>query len=206
MSPNREDYLKMLFKLEQEEGFGCNKDISKGLGVSPASVTEMIRKLKDGGLVRSQGQKLYLTEEGTTLAKDLISRHRLWETFLMDKLGYLPSEVHEAAEILEHVTDETLISRLNEFLGRPEYCPHGGAIYRNGGELPKEMIKLTGLLPGEEGRIVRIFDRDDAATQAEALEIFLYDSVKALEDGFEIGGEIKKPGKRLAENILIQKI
>lgn len=183
MSPNREDYIKILYQLMEERGHGSNKAISQGLGVAPASVTEMIGKLKNKDLVFAEGQKLFLTEKGLELARDLLSRHRLWETFLMDKLGYLPSEVHSVAEVLEHVTDEQLIDRLNDFLGRPAYCPHGGAIYRNGGEPLKRAKPLWEGTSGERGTVVRIFDRGNVVKETEGLGLEIYDKIEIKDRG-----------------------
>ncbi|MDO5713531.1 MAG: metal-dependent transcriptional regulator [Tissierellia bacterium] len=209
MSPHREDYLKMIFELEKHCGYSSNKSISQGLGIAPASVTEMIRKLKDKDLVYSKGQKIYLTEEGNILAKQLLSRHRLWETFLMEKLGYLPSEVHHVAEILEHVTDETLINRLNDFLGKPKYCPHGGVIYKNGGELPSKTKFLFEGEHGEKGRIVRIYDRGNVSKLAEFYVLELYDPIEIIEKTedrmiLQVKEEEKSIPKELANHILIQ--
>lgn len=119
MSQSREDYVKFIY----EHGNGhtvSNKMIAQGLGVAPPSVSEMIHKLADEGLVAYR--PYYggvLTESGRQMAEDLIRKHEIWEYFLEHKLNYNKQEVHELAELLEHTTPLDLADRLAEYIEYP---------------------------------------------------------------------------------------
>ena len=131
MTQNREDYIKAIFKIAEREREVSNQKIADSLGVSRASASEMVRKLIQEGFVLAEGRQLSLSAEGQRIAKRILSRHRLWESFLMTKLEYEEAEVHEHAELLEHISDEKLMERLNAYLQYPKTCPHGGVIYEN---------------------------------------------------------------------------
>lgn len=131
MTQNREDYIKAIFKIAEREREVSNQKIADSLGVSRASASEMVRKLIQEGFVLAEGRQLSLSAEGQRIAKRILSRHRLWESFLMTKLEYKEAEVHEQAELLEHISDEKLMERLNAYLQYPKTCPHGGVIYEN---------------------------------------------------------------------------
>jgi len=131
MSPSKEDYIKNIFKDMEERGYSQNKDLSFYLKISKPSVTEMIKKLSDDGLVYVESQKIYLTNDGVKIAKKLISIHRLWESFLEIVLDFDENKVHGQADLLEHVTSDELMNSLNEHLGFPKTCPHGQKIYIN---------------------------------------------------------------------------
>ena len=131
MTQNREDYIKAIFKIAEREREVSNQKIADSLGVSRASASEMVRKLIQEGFVLAEGRQLSLSAEGQRIAKRILSRHRLWESFLMTKLEYEEEEVHEQAELLEHISNEKLMERLNAYLQYPKTCPHGGVIYEN---------------------------------------------------------------------------
>lgn len=129
MTPNKEDYLKLIFELGGYEKKINNKSIVAGLNVSAASVSEMISKLeKEGFVIHSPYQGVQLTDLGLQHASNLVRKHRLWEVFLVEHLGYSWNEVHVEAEVLEHVTSDGLANRLETYLEFPEACPHGGII------------------------------------------------------------------------------
>ena len=102
MSRSVEDYLKGIYSLKEKNNYS-NKNLAIYLNISPASVSEMIKKLSNENYLKINGKDLELTEKGSELAKDIIRKHRVWEVFLVDKLGYDKSEIHDEAEILEHV-------------------------------------------------------------------------------------------------------
>lgn len=134
MSPTREDYLKIIYELGGEFSRVSNKAISEKLNISPPTVTEMTNSLvKVGWIEVKPYHGSILTKEGASEAKRLVHKHRLWEVFLVDKLGFSIEEVHDEAELLEHSTTDKLAKKLYEFLNHPKYCPHGGAI------LPEDM-------------------------------------------------------------------
>jgi len=116
MTPNREDYLKLILELGGDQIKISNKQIVSGLNISAASVSEMITKLVKEGLVEhTPYQGVQLTLAGLTSASALIRRHRLWEVFLVEHLNYTWNEVHDDAEVLEHVTSEKLAAHWRLF-------------------------------------------------------------------------------------------
>ncbi|MGX6980023.1 metal-dependent transcriptional regulator [Vagococcus elongatus] len=129
MTPNKEDYLKLIYELGGYQKRISNKAIVTGLNVSPASVSEMVTKLeKDNVVTHTPYQGVQLTDSGMKYASSLIRKHRLWEVFLVEHLNYSWNEVHAEAEQLEHTTSDELTNRLEEFLNFPSTCPHGGII------------------------------------------------------------------------------
>lgn len=130
-SQSEENYLKAIYKITQRSADQTvnTKSISEELGTSPASVTDMIKRLAEKKLLSHE--KYYgvvLTKEGQKLAITLLRKHRLWEVFLHDKLNFTWDEVHEVAEQLEHIRSVLLIERLDAFLGFPKFDPHGDPI------------------------------------------------------------------------------
>lgn len=120
MSQSKEDYLKFIYEHSQDSLL-LNKEIAAGLGIAPPSVSEMMAKLTAEGLVEYKayhGGKL--TPLGEAHARDILRKHEIWEYFLAHKLGYGPREVHELAEVLEHVTPADLADRLAQYINFPE--------------------------------------------------------------------------------------
>lgn len=131
MSPSREDYIKVIFKLIEDHGSASNKQISRFLNISKPSVSEMIKKLTREGYVYVEGSAIRLTQWGLDEARKLLSKHRLWERFLKEELEYEGEDIHQQADLLEHVTSEKLLQALNRYLDYPKNCPHGSVIYEN---------------------------------------------------------------------------
>ena len=182
VNSQREDYLTTIFKLNRTGGGATNKSISEWLDVSPASVTEMIKKLRVDGLV-IDSKKIELTDAGEKIAKDILSKHRLWETFLQTTLDLDWKDVHEHAKKLQSVTDDILFNRLNKFLGFPDYCPHGSIIYLNSEESNHDLIQLSNAEPNTEYRIRRIRDNRDLLNYAEKMGLKIGD--KIFVEGFD---------------------
>ncbi|MGV0168241.1 metal-dependent transcriptional regulator [Furfurilactobacillus sp. WILCCON 0119] len=129
MTPMKEDYLKMIFELGGVSGKVSNKQLSLSLNIAAASVTEMINKLVEERLVaHTPYAGISLTESGRAAAEELVRKHRLWECFLFEKLGYTLATVHQEAEQLEHSSSDHMIDAMDDFLDHPDHCPHGGAI------------------------------------------------------------------------------
>lgn len=160
MTSSKEDYLKALYECGGLEKPVQNKVISEKLGIAPASVSEMLSKLGQLGLVKNEAYKgAMLTEAGLAACVDVIRSHRLWEVFLMRCLGYTWREAHEEAQVLEHVTSELMLDRLDAFLGHPGECPHGSQIPRKGQAPDKEghdLPSLVDLNTGESAVICRV--------------------------------------------------
>lgn len=125
-----ENYLKAILHLEKEgtDRVSTNS-VAEKVGATPASTSAMMARLGDRGWV--EYERYYgvrLTEKGQRMAMDILRRHRLWERFLVDHLGFEWDQVHEIAEELEHVDSKELVNRLDAFLGFPKLDPHGDAI------------------------------------------------------------------------------
>jgi DtxR family Mn-dependent transcriptional regulator len=134
---SEENYLKALFKLSNKQVKKVNNiALAKELDLNPATVLEMVRKLSDRKLLQLMPDKtIHLTEKGKKKALLTIRKHRLWEVFLVDKLNYRWSEVHNLAEQLEHIESDDLVNRLDAFLGFPASDPHGDPIPDKNGKI-----------------------------------------------------------------------
>lgn len=146
LSYTEENYLKALLQLTLEEGpregAGTN-ELAAYLAVTPATVTAMLKKLKEKKLIEYEKYgKVSLTTEGKKSAIEVLRKHRLWETFLYEKMEFTWDEVHEVAEQLEHIQSQKLINKLDKLLGFPKFDPHGDPIPNANGEL-KVLPKKT---------------------------------------------------------------
>jgi DtxR family transcriptional regulator, Mn-dependent transcriptional regulator len=128
-STSEENYIKAIFHLQAENETVTTNALAQELLTRPASVTDMMKKLKTKKLLHYQPyQGFRLNNEGKKVALGIIRRHRLWEYFLSEKLKFEWDEVHVVAEELEHVSSKKLIDKLDEFLGYPKFDPHGDPI------------------------------------------------------------------------------
>ena len=135
---SEENYIKEIYHLQLINGEVTTSSIAASIKTRPASVTDMLKKLRSKKVVHYQRYKGFsLTASGTRTALLIIRKHRLWEYFLVHKLGFNWNEVHEVAEELEHVSSEELVTRLDDFLGRPSFDPHGDPIPDHKGQLKK---------------------------------------------------------------------
>jgi DtxR family Mn-dependent transcriptional regulator len=131
LSHTEQDYIKAIFKVQEVTGATAvsTNDIAERLQTQPATVTDMIKRLAEKKIVSYK--KYYgvrLTAKGEKIALDIIRKHRLWEVFLVSKLHFKWNEVHVIAEQLEHIHSDELITKLDDFLGKPKFDPHGDAI------------------------------------------------------------------------------
>lgn len=126
---SEQNYLKAIFHLEQAGGYASTNEIARSIGHKAASVTEMLRKMAVKKLISYEKYKgVKLSEKGRRTALNVIRKHRLWEVFLLQELGFLWDEVHDMAEQLEHIESDELVSRLDKYLGYPKFDPHGDPI------------------------------------------------------------------------------
>ena len=154
-SPAEENYLKAIFHLQQPAGSASTNDLAVALGAAPASVTDMLKKLSKKKLVEYKAYYgCFLTPLGIGAAIGIVRRHRLWEYFLCEKLGFSWEEVHEVAEELEHVSNRKLIDRLDEFLGFPRTDPHGDPIPDAKGRIVQQQRTMLIDLPEKKSAIV----------------------------------------------------
>lgn len=167
LSPSAEDYLKHLYLLGRE-GKVSTQGLAGVLGVAPASVTGMLRKLAEQGLVsHAPYQGAVLTAEGERVALEILRHHRLIELFLHRALGVPLDEVHDEAEALEHALSERLEARIAAWLGDPTHDPHGDPIPTLGGELPtRAERRLSQLAAGERALVSRVPDSDPVQLRA----------------------------------------
>ena len=162
-SSSIEDYVKVIYGFtEWQDKPITSSQLAQRLGVANSSVSEMVRKLKDQGLVDHKPYSaITLTPAGIRLALSMVRRHRLIETYLVEELGYSWDEVHDEAELLEHAVSDTFIERMAAKLGNPQRDPHGDPIPTADGTVLLPEAHLLGELdPGHTGRITRISDEN----------------------------------------------
>ncbi len=160
-SLSEENYLKAIYRLSLP---GENKvtptAIAEALGNNPASVIDMLKKLSDKKLItynKIKGAKL--SDKGNKAAIDIVRKHRLWEEFLVQKLGYSWDVVHDIAEQLEHVHYLDLADKLDKFLGFPKYDPHGDPIPKANGQIANVFKTLLGeITVGKNCQVVAVKD------------------------------------------------
>lgn len=144
MTFSEENYLKAIYHLHVnfDDEISTNA-IAEKMDTKASSVTDMLKKLAEKGLVNYiKYQGVSLTNEGKLYAKMIVRKHRLWEVFLVDKLEFSWDEVHDVAEQLEHIKSEKLINKLDDFLGNPKEDPHGDPIPDANGMIIKVDKKL----------------------------------------------------------------
>jgi DtxR family Mn-dependent transcriptional regulator len=159
-SPAVEDYLKAIYTLTVTADTASTNDLAARLGVSTGSVSAMVGKLAEAGLVTHEPYRgAGLTEEGRRAALRVIRRHRLIELFLARSLDMPWEDLHDEAEILEHAVSDRLIDLIADKLGDPQFDPHGDPIPSRDLTIePRPTISLAALDPKEEGIFVRIAD------------------------------------------------
>ena len=216
LSFTEENYLKTLLQITLEiEGApvaGTN-ELAANLRVKPATATDMLKKLKGKKLVdyKKYG-KISLTTLGRRHAIEIVRKHRLWETFLFEKLAFTWDEVHEVAEQLEHIQSQKLIDRLDAFLEYPEFDPHGDVIPNASGELRVAFKKtLADMKEGQTCKMVAVKDNTADFLQyvvkvglginnnIKVISREAYDSLLTI----EVNGVVNSVSQKFAENILV---
>ncbi len=150
-----EDYLKVIYHLSSQGGFAATSDIAASLDVSPPSVSGMVKRLSEAGLIEHVPYRgVQLTHQGRRAALKMIRRHRVLEVYLTQQLGYDWDGVHDEAERLEHAVSDELIERMAGALGDPHYDPHGAPIPTAAGEI--EETDLTTLADARVGAVLEL--------------------------------------------------
>ena len=215
ISFTEENYLKALLRISfdsGETGVGTN-ELAMNLGVKPATANDMLKRLRDKALVDFEKyKKITLTREGKNIATEVIRKHRLWETFLYEKLEFSWDEVHDVAEQLEHIQSSKLIDKLEKFLDYPAFDPHGDPIPSKGGELTKQFRKTLLDIPvGQLCKMVAVKDNSSAFLQYVVKvglginnEIYVqsrqeYDALMVI----EVNGVASSVSEKFAENIYV---
>ena len=162
-STSEENYIKAIFHLKGGQNTVTTNALAEKLNTKPASVTDMMKKLKAKKLLHYQPyQGFRLSHEGKKVALDIIRRHRLWEFFLAEKLKFKWDEVHSVAEDLEHVSSKKLIDKLDEFLGNPKFDPHGDPIPDSLGKMENNnQISLTELGLNKPAEVCRVINQSE---------------------------------------------
>jgi DtxR family transcriptional regulator, Mn-dependent transcriptional regulator len=157
-----EDYLKAIYDLERDAQPAATNDIAERLAISPASVSGMMRRLAEQGLITHEPYRgARLTADGRRAALRTLRRHRILECYLTEVLGYPWDRVHDEAERLEHAASEELIERMADALGDPVHDPHGAPIPSREGIVEETSRRtLSDVGAGENVRVRMVMDDD----------------------------------------------
>jgi DtxR family Mn-dependent transcriptional regulator len=213
-SQSKEDYLKALYHLEMDFDVVPTNSIADYLDMKPSSVTDMLKKLAEKKFINYQKYKgTSLTKKGKLIALSIIRKHRLWETFLVEKLGFGWDQVHTIAEQLEHIKSDELIENLDNFLGNPKYDPHGDPIPSKDGNIEKMNQKILVELKASQKGIITGVKKGTASllNYLDKEKVKLGDSIKVIEilefDGTYIV-EINKRkltfSEKICQNLLLE--
>ena len=208
-----EDYLKAIYSFERDGHAAATNNIAQRLSIAPASVSGMVQRLADQGLVAYERYRgVRLTAAGRRAALRTLRRHRVIEAYLVQALGYGWDSVHEEAERLEHSASDTLIDRMAAAIGEPVTDPHGAPIPTREGtidETPHE--SLADAEVGARKRVVRVGDEDpgmlrylDSLGLRPGVEVVLTD--RAPFDGpltIAVGSTTQQVGAALASRVLV---
>ena len=212
---SEENYIKAILSINLEKNsIVSTNEIAKILETSAASVTEMIKKLQDKKLVIYEKYKgVKLSKAGRIKAFEILRKHRLWETFLVNKLDFSWSEVHDVAEQLEHIKSEKLTDKLDHFLNYPNFDPHGEPIPTKSGIIPStKRITLSEMKINSKGIIMGVsLDNKEfldhltkisisIGTKIEAIDRIIFDQSMKI----KINSKIEHISKEIANNILIK--
>jgi DtxR family Mn-dependent transcriptional regulator len=216
LSQTEENYLKALFHLttdSSEKSETGTNELAFTLHVKPATANDMLKKLKTKKLINYEKYgKISLTAAGKKSAVQIIRKHRLWETFLYEKLDFSWDEVHEVAEQLEHINSSKLVEQLDKFLGYPKIDPHGDCIPNAKGELKSQPRKtLSDVEIGKACKIVAVKENNAAFLQyVVKVGMGLSSKIRVLNrqdfDGnmeIEVNGKKSIVSQKFAENILV---
>ncbi len=215
MTHSEENYIKAIFHLGNKGTVAVSTNaIAELMKSKPSSVTDMVKKLAEKGLVNyKRYQGVSLTELGTKKALGIIRKHRLWEVFLVEKLDFSWDEVHEVAEQLEHIKSDKLIDKLDALLDFPKFDPHGDPIPDKDGTFQKADRKLLSEVPVQsDGICVGVKDSSSAFLKfLDKNQIALGDVITVLEkeefDGsfyIKIGDRREHISHQIASNLYMK--
>ncbi len=211
-----EDYLKVIYEIERRVGAAATNDIAHRLAVAPASVSGMVRRLADQGLLAHERYKgVRLTSAGRRAALRTIRRHRVIEAYLAGALGYPWDRVHAEAERLEHAASDELIDRMAAAIGEPDVDPHGAPIpTRDGAVDERRLMSLAELPLGKRARVLRVSDEDPGMLRYLA-ELDIVPGAELVVEGREpfggpiacrLGQSLKSVGPELAAHVRVEEV
>lgn len=197
LTQSEENYIKAVYALQQhlQASVGTN-ELAERMDTKASSVTDMIKRLSEKSLIQYEKYKgCELTKEGMRTALKTIRKHRLWETFLVEKLNFGWDEVHDIAEQLEHIQSVKLTDQLDAFLNYPKFDPHGDPIPDQSGEIVQRdrSFLLNELEIGDEGVVIGVADSSasflrfldrykiNIGTRITIKEIYAFDDSRAIE-------------------------
>jgi DtxR family Mn-dependent transcriptional regulator len=215
VTSSEENYIKVIYHLSVASSKGVSTNaIAEELKTKASSVTDMIKKLSDKNFISHQ--KYYgvtLTEKGKKEAKMIVRKHRLWEVFLVEKLGFSWDEVHDIAEELEHIKSEKLTNKLDAYLGFPMTDPHGDPIPDEKGKI-QPIVKSLLSEVAIQTPFLCVGVKDSSAVFLQYLnkqKITLGSQIKVLEkesfdDSFviELDGKTLTISNKIATNLYVQ--
>jgi DtxR family Mn-dependent transcriptional regulator len=210
-----ENYLKEIYKLHEKNGAMVSTSaLAETLGINAASVTDFIKKMAAKKLISYQKSKgVSLTEKGRLIALTIIRRHRIWEVWLVNNLGFKWDEVHEIAEQLEHVVSDELIRKLDKHLGYPKADPHGDLIPDEKGQFAKNASKpLINCGKGDKLKFTGVAEHSNNFLQyltksnIRLGDEILVEAVEEFDNSFQIkinNKERKHLSKDVVKNLLV---
>lgn len=211
-----EDYLKAIYHLSSQGGFAATSDIAALLDVAPPSVSGMVKRLSETGLIEHVPYRgVQLTPQGRRAALKMIRRHRILEVYLTQQLGYDWDNVHAEAEQLEHAVSDGLIERMAGALGDPRYDPHGAPIPTPAGEIEEaDLIALADARIGAELELRQVDDADPARLRYLAEQALTPGTRLTVTDRqpfhgpttVRLGDAVRVVGRELAQTLLCREL
>ena len=212
---SEENYLKAILSINLDtSNLVSTNEIANLLDTSAASVTEMIKKLQEKNLIIYEKYKgVELSKSGNKKALEILRRHRLWETFLVNKLDFSWAEVHDVAEQLEHIKSEKLTNKLDYFLNYPKFDPHGEPIPTKNGVIPiTNRITLNEMNINSKGIIMGVsLDNKEFLDHLTRINISIGTKVQAVDRiafdqsmKIKINSTVEHISQIIAQNILIK--
>ena len=212
---SEENYLKSILTINlKTDSIVSTNEIANSLDTSAASVTEMLKKLQQKELVNYIKYKgVTLSKSGEKKATNIIRKHRLWETFLVETLDFNWSEVHDVAEELEHIKSPKLIDKLDHFLNYPKFDPHGDPIpTKNGIIKSSERIILSEVTNNRKAIILGVsLDDKEFLNYLTILKINIGTNIEIVEKNsfdqsmkIKINTKLKYISQDVTQNILVK--
>lgn len=216
LSITEENYIKQILAhqldSEQKTGIGTN-ELALRLSVKPSSVNVMLKRLREKLLISYEKYgKIHLTPAGEKLGMEIIRKHRLWETFLYEKLEFTWDEVHEVAEQLEHIQSSKLVEKLDKFLGYPTIDPHGDAIPNKNGQIQRiKKELLSEVNPGQYYKMVAVKDNSAAfLNYVQEIGLSINNEIKVISKldfdesvEIEVNGKISRVSKKFSQHVFV---